>query len=347
MSVVPLEALARTFPVFGCLDEGPHHHSDQQSISDAMQSVHLRDKPVRIPVYFAMSETLVITCPGGKQCSRLIPLVYDQGRFHLRLAAHSRASVDRLKIQYPKAEIVAVDLQSSSDCRKLLHGATAINAVLPSLHSREREIGISLVDAAVAESMREGNVFKHFVFSSVLCTQHRSLLQHDLKSYVEESLFLSPLTCWTILKPTNVSLEMTRLVVLADTNALFPQFMNTYPVVELAGMDKPVLEKWWAPQQKNSLINLEDLAEATAKVLLEREVHYLAEYSLCSTMPISETEIVDIISRRIGKKVEVKIPAFEDGVQRLSQVLFGSSIQDTNLRLAPTGDLEEILYKTL
>lgn len=115
--------------------------------------------------------------------------------------------------------------------------------------------------------------------------------------------------------------------------------MNTYPVVELAGMDKPVLEKWWAPQQKNSLINLEDLAEATAKVLLEREVHYLAEYSLCSTMPISETEIVGIISRRIGRKVEVKVPAFEDGVQRLSQVLFGSSIQDTNLGLAPTGDL--------
>lgn len=154
-----------------------------------------------------MPEILVITCPSGKQCSRLIPLVYDQERFSLRLAAHSQHSVDKLKKQYPKAEVVAVDLQSSSDCSKLLHGATAINAVLPSLHSREKEIGLNLVDAAVAESRRSGNVFKHFVFSSVLCTQHRSLLQHDLKSYVEESLFLSPLDCWTILKPTNVSLS--------------------------------------------------------------------------------------------------------------------------------------------
>jgi uncharacterized protein YbjT (DUF2867 family) len=120
---------------------------------------------------------------------------------------------------------------------------------------------------------------------------------------------------------------------------MFPQFMNTYPVAKLAAMDKPVLEKWWAPQHKNSLINLEDLAEATTKVLLEREAHYLAEYPLCSTMPISEVEIVDIISRRIGKKVEIETPAFQDGVQRLSKILFGNSIQATNLGLAPAGDL--------
>jgi uncharacterized protein YbjT (DUF2867 family) len=152
-----------------------------------------------------MSEILVITCPSGKQCSRLIPLVYEKGRFKLRLAAHSQPSVEKLQAQYPKAEVVATDLQSPSDVRKLLRGATAINAVLPSLHSREKEIGMTLVDAAVAESLREGNVFKHFVLSSVLCTQHRSLVQHDLKSYVEEALFLSPLECWTIMKPTNVS----------------------------------------------------------------------------------------------------------------------------------------------
>jgi uncharacterized protein YbjT (DUF2867 family) len=107
--------------------------------------------------------------------------------------------------------------------------------------------------------------------------------------------------------------------------------MNTYPVAALAAMENPVFEKWWAPQQKNSLINLEDLAEATTKVLNEREQHFLAEYPLCSTKPISELEIADIISLRIGKKVEVKSPAFEEGVQRLSQVLFGNSVQATNL----------------
>jgi uncharacterized protein YbjT (DUF2867 family) len=161
-----------------------------------------------------MSEILVITCPSGKQCSRLIPLVYEKGRFKLRLAAHSQSSVEKLQAQYPNAEVITTDLQSPSDVRKLLHGATAVNAVLPSLHSREKEIGMTLVDAAVSESLREGNVFKHFVLSSVLCTQHRSLVQHDLKSYIEEALFLSPLECWTIMKPTNVSLRGTALTTL-------------------------------------------------------------------------------------------------------------------------------------
>lgn len=151
-------------------------------------------------------EIIAVTCPSGKQCSLLIPLLYERSRCTLRLAAHSKASADKLKARYPNAEVVSIDLTSLDDCTRLLHGATAVNAVLPSLHSREKEIGFNLVDAATVESKRSGNVFKHFVLSSVLCTQHRNLLQHDLKSYVEERLFLTNLS-WTILKPTNVSVH--------------------------------------------------------------------------------------------------------------------------------------------
>ncbi|KAL4936284.1 hypothetical protein BDV06DRAFT_216800 [Aspergillus oleicola] len=275
-----------------------------------------------------MNEILVITCPSGKQCSRLIPLLYNKGKFTLRLAAHSEDSANRLKERYPDAEIVPTDLQSISDCRKLLQGATAVNAVLPSLHSHEKEIGFNLVDAAVAESRREGNVFKHFVFSSVLCTQHRNLLQHDLKSYVEERIFLSPLDCWTILKPTN--------------------FMNAYPVAALAEQEHPVLEKWWKPEHKNSVIALEDLAEASAKVLNERERHYLAEYPLSSTMPISEAEILGIIEKRIGKKIELKTPSFETGVTKLTKALYGGEESGTGeLGLGPAseGDLRGDLVR--
>ncbi|CBF89311.1 hypothetical protein AN0524.2 [Aspergillus nidulans FGSC A4] len=275
-----------------------------------------------------MSEILVITCPSGKQCSRLIPLLYKKSRFTLRLAAHSESSARKLRECYPEAEIVRTDLQSLADCRKLLQGATAINAVLPSLHSHEKEIGFNLVDAAVAESRREGNVFKHFVLSSVLGTQHRTLLQHDLKSYVEERLFLSPLDCWTILKPTN--------------------FMNAYPVAALAEQEHPVLEKWWKPEHENSVIALEDLAEASTKVLDERERHYLAEYPLCSTMPISEVEIVGIIERRIGKKIELKTPSFETGVAKLTKALYGGDEKgagELGLGSASEGDLRGDLVR--
>ncbi|KAE8393749.1 hypothetical protein ETB97_008509 [Aspergillus alliaceus] len=275
-----------------------------------------------------MSEILAITCPGGKQCSRLIPLLYKKGKFTLRLAAHSQASANKLKERYPDAEVVTIDLQSFADCLKLLKGATAINAVLPSLHSHEKEIGFNLVDAAVAESKRDGNVFKHFVLSSVLGTQHRNLLQHDLKSYVEERLFLSPINCWTILKPGN--------------------FLDAYPVAALAAQEKPVLEKWWKPEHENSVIALADLAEASAKVLNERESHYLAEYPLVSTLPISETDIIRIIEKRIGKKIEVKTPSFETGVNKLLNSLYGGEGKgagDLGLGLASDGDLRGDLVR--
>lgn len=250
-----------------------------------------------------MAEILAITCPRAKQVSHLLPLIYNKGKFKLRLAAHSQASLEKLKAQYPEAEVIHADISSLETCQQLLRGATSVFHVGPSFHSREKEMGFNMVDAAVAETQRQGSVFRHFVFSSVLSTQHRSLMQHDLKSYVEELLFLSPLN-WTILKPTN--------------------FMDAYPVTMLAGQDKPVLEKLWTPEIPNSMIALRDLAEAAAEVLNEREVHYLAEYSLCSTMPLSDAYVVKAIGKRFGKDIEVKSPSFETGVNKALTYLFGA-----------------------
>ena len=250
-----------------------------------------------------MVEILIVTCPSGKQCSHLLPLLYNKGKFKLRLAAHSQTSAEKLRSLYPDADVVQADLTDLANCRQLLQDATSVFHVGPSFHSREKEIGLNMVDAAVTESRRAGNVFKHFVFSSVLCTQHRNLMQHDLKSYIEERLFLSPLN-WTIIKPTN--------------------FMDAYPVAMLAGQDKPVMEKLWNPDIPNSLIALKDLAEAAAKVLNEREVHYLAEYPLCSTMPLSDAYVIKAIGKRIGKDIEIKSPSFETGVAKALNYLFGS-----------------------
>ncbi|KAL9113353.1 MAG: hypothetical protein Q9227_002394 [Pyrenula ochraceoflavens] len=249
-----------------------------------------------------MSEILAITCPSGKQCSHLIPLLYNKGKFKLRLAAHSSASASRLRSTYPDAEVLESDMSTLSDCRKLLRGTTAVYHVGPSFHSREMEMGFNMVDAAVAESQAPGTTFKHFVFSSVLCTQHRNLMQHDLKSRIEERLFLSPLN-YTILQPTN--------------------FMDAYPVAMLCSQEKPSFEKLWTPEVPNSLIALRDLAEASARVLVEREAHYLAQYPLCSTMPISDADVVRTIGKHAGKEIEMKTPTFETGVQKVIMYLFG------------------------
>ncbi|KAK5806362.1 hypothetical protein VI817_000620 [Penicillium citrinum] len=249
-----------------------------------------------------MTEILVLTCPSGKQSAHLIPLLCQTKQFHLRLAAHSAASKARLESEYPETEVVQVDLTSLPDCERLLAGTTAIHHVGPSFHSREKEMGFNLIDAAVSETRKPDSVFKHFVFSSVLSTQHRNLMQHDLKSRVEERLFLSPLN-FTILQPTN--------------------FLAGYPVAHLAQQSTPSFERLWNPDVANSLIALEDLAEASARVLVEREKHYFAQYPLCSTLPVSDRDVVRIIEENLGKKIEIVTPSFEKGVQNTLGFLFG------------------------
>lgn len=249
-----------------------------------------------------MNEIVVVTCPSGNQCSHLIPLLQKETNFKIRLAAHSSHSKSALQAKYPDAEVFESDISSLNDCRKLLAGATSVYHVGPSLHSRETEMGFNMIDAAVAEGQKVGSAFKHFVFSSVLGTQHRNLMQHDLKSRIEERLFLSPLN-FTILQPTN--------------------FMDAFPVAWLAEQSNPTLERLWTPDIPNSVVALQDLAAAGVRVLKEREMHYFAQYPLCSTLPISDAEIIRIIEKRIGKDVILKSPSFETGVDHLAAVLFG------------------------
>jgi uncharacterized protein YbjT (DUF2867 family) len=256
-----------------------------------------------------MSAIIVITCPSGKQSSHLIQRLYAveesfEFPFTLRLAAHSDASAAKLASTYPRAEIKQTDLSDLSACITLLKDATAVYHVGPSFHSREKEMGVNMIDAAVFESSRPGNNFQHFVFSSVLSTQHRSLMQHDLKSYVEERLMLSPIN-WTILQPTN--------------------FMDAYPVALFAKQESPVMERLWDPKTANSLIALKDLAEAAEKVLREGSLHYFAQYPLCSTMPISDQSVADTIGEKITKNIVVKTPTFENGVAHLLAYLFGAT----------------------
>jgi uncharacterized protein YbjT (DUF2867 family) len=274
-----------------------------------------------------MTDILVVTSPSGHIGNYLLPVLYKQGTFQLRLAAHSQASVTKLKAAYPNAEVRASDITLLDECRKLLDGATSVFHVGPSFHSQEKEMGFNMIDAAIEESRKPKGVFKHFVFSSVLCTQHRSLMQHDLKSYVEERLMLSPLN-YTILQPTN--------------------FMDAWPIQLLASQDKPVVQKLWTAEIPNSVVSLHDLADAAVKVLAEREKHYLAQYPICSTMPVSDAEIAKEIGRQLGKEVEIRTPSFEDGVENLLRYLFGRGTVgadnytggrgESEAQLAPSGD---------
>lgn len=42
-----------------------------------------------------------------------------------------------------------------------------------------------------------------------------------------------------------------------------------------------------------------------------------------STLPISETDIIGLIEKRIGKSIDLKTPSFDTGVNKLINALYG------------------------
>ncbi|PWY65407.1 NAD(P)-binding protein [Aspergillus eucalypticola CBS 122712] len=227
-------------------------------------------------------DVILLTCASGKQCSKLIPLLYNKWK-QLRLAVNSAASEECLKAMYPNATVVRADMARIDDARRLLSGVTSILYIGPSIHSHETEIGYNMIDAARNE-FEHGNL-KHFVYSSVLHPQLRKLPNHDCKRYVEEYLIESGLN-YTIIQPSHI--------------------LDQFSVDKVLQSREPVLPVNFDPQVTFSFTALQDLAEAFACILEERGRHYLAQYTACSTRPTSYADIARMLGEQIGKSIEIK-----------------------------------------
>lgn len=193
-----------------------------------------------------------------------------------------------------------MDMADQNETIKMLRDVTSVYHIGPSFHHQELEIGYNMINAAVEEA-RMGN-FKHFVMASVINTQIRKLMNHDVKRYIEERLIESGLK-FTILQPSI--------------------FMDVFPIPLLMSQEKPVYMANWNTELPFSFTALKDLGEAGARILCEREKHYLAQYQLVSTDPLTYKEAVGIVSKAIGKNIEIKDRTHEDALKFYMNMLFG------------------------
>ncbi|OJD35391.1 nucleoside-diphosphate-sugar epimerase [Diplodia corticola] len=180
-------------------------------------------------------------------------------------------------------------------------GVTTVLHIGPSFHPHETEMGYFMVDAAVQEAKR--GTFKHFIYSSVLNTQLRKMMNHDCKRYVEEYLIESGLD-YTILQPTHI--------------------MDTFPVAHLLSQAEPVYQANWNTSVPFSFIALQDLAEAAATVIEERDKHYLAQYPLSSTRALPYDEVIQTVGQAIGKNVRVETRPVTEAADALLTMMFGA-----------------------
>lgn len=245
------------------------------------------------------NDLIIITAASGKQAEYLPPLLSKQWNT-LRLVVNSDSSSQRLSSAYPNADVQVADLAEPQQARQALRDAKVVVHIGPSLHPHETEIGYNTIDAA------KSNGVEHFVYSSVLQAQSRELLNHDCKRYVEEALVESGLN-FTILEPAH--------------------FMNMEPfqVLALKPETEVVYGALWDPSVKFSFLALQDLAEAAAKELEERERHYFSVYPLSSTLPMSYNKVCETVGELLGMNIVTKQVPFEQSVEMLLGRLFGTS----------------------
>ncbi|OAP63884.1 hypothetical protein AYL99_03111 [Fonsecaea erecta] len=295
------------------------------------------------PVPGTESGLIVLTCASGRQCSQIIPLLYE-GRSSassspdphakLRLVVHSETSRARLAEQYPAAQVVRADLQVARECAAVVAGADTVFYVGPPFHPYEVTMGMNMVDAVVAESRhrrrrwqkqqqkeqeeeaeqegkREVDLYLasvHFIFSSALHPEASKLLHHDQKRQVEEYLGESGLA-YTVLQPS----------------IFMDNFLGQLLSQQQQKQKDPVtFTAPFNPAVPMSFTALRDHAEVAVKVVRERARHFFATYQLVSTRPMTTAAYADAVVAVLGRRVDIKRLPLEQAADAFVRMTWGS-----------------------
>lgn len=224
---------------------------------------------------------ILVTAAHGNQGKQLVPRLLASGA-RVRASVRSEESARALRAAGVD-DVVVGDLGDPGLLAPALAGVDEVYYVGPALHPGERRMGVAAVDAAAAAGVR------HFVFSSVLHAITTDLVQHEAKRDIEEHLVSSGLE-FTILQPANYMLR----------HRLLPAFRDG------------VFRLSWALDRRQSMVDVADVAEVAATVLLDGARHYGATYELASTCRYTAHEIAAIISEVIGGQVLAEEIAAED-----------------------------------
>lgn len=142
---------------------------------------------------------ILITAANGNQGKLLVPKLLAADQL-VRACVRTQASAEQLR-GLGVHEIVVGDISEPAILARAIRGVRKVYHIGPTIHPRERDMGLAVVDAARAEGVR------HLVFSSVLHAITTDLVQHEIKRDIEEHLLSSGLE-FTILQPANYMLPL-------------------------------------------------------------------------------------------------------------------------------------------
>jgi uncharacterized protein YbjT (DUF2867 family) len=231
---------------------------------------------------------ILVTAAAGNQGKRLIPKLAAAG--HSVRAARQRAGGDAELKSLGADEVVIGDLYNRDAYLRALDGCDAVYHIGASGSHGEREGGFAMVEAA----KRCGT--PHVVMSSV----HYSIVnivQHRYKRDVEEALYESGLA-YTLLKPCDFMMPQLYIDPVLKTGRL-PMFWDINA------------------KRRGSLIDIEDLTDVAAKVLIEGARHHFAGYELVGPDKLTAQEAARILSRILGREVPLQQWSPRDRIEHM------------------------------
>lgn len=214
---------------------------------------------------------ILVTGAAGKTGRAIIRALAAQGK---TVRALVRRRVEGLGVE----EMVIGDMRFYETFERAMARVQAVYFICPNMSQHEVQMGRLALKAA-----RSAGV-ERFVYHSVLHPQTEAMPHHWKKLRVEELLFESGLP-FTILQPT---------AYMQNLLAHWPRILNegVYPVP-------------YGAETRLSLVDLEDVAQVAATVLTQPN-HVRATYELAGTHPMSQTAIASILSKELGRAVQVE-----------------------------------------
>lgn len=218
---------------------------------------------------------VLVTAAGGNMAREAIPALARAG-VHVRGLRATPGSEQRV-LDLGAAEVVIGDVRDPAVVSVAMRGMDAVFHVCPGgLAYWEREIGYSVIEAAIAEDLQ------NVVVSTLMHPIITALLQHETKRDVEERLVSGPVN-WTILQPCDYMQTHIPPSTLQTGELLVPYGLNN----------------------RQSVVDLADVAAVAVKVLTEGERHVHARYELCGSTH-EPREVAETIARVCGREITVK-----------------------------------------
>ena len=216
---------------------------------------------------------ILITGAAGKTGRAVLKALLARGA-ETRVLVRRQEQADEM-LRSGAAEAVVADMTDPGSFQQAMTGMYAVYHICPNMHPQETEIGRMVLKAA-----RERKV-EYFVYHSVLHPHTEKMPHHWQKMRVEEMIFEAGIN-FAILQPAPYMQN-----ILAYREAIINEGRYAVP---------------YPPETCLSMVDLTDVAEAAAVVLLDRK-HAGSIYELVGTKSLTQVETAAVLGKTLHRKV--------------------------------------------